>query len=61
MKSYGVCVNHHCSRFEYRVPASDGDTCSDCGQLLCHESGLTWEDADEGPTGVAASYSARQA
>jgi hypothetical protein len=41
----GICVNHRCSRFEYVVPAFDGDTCEDCGQLLCHESGLAWGDA----------------
>jgi hypothetical protein len=44
----GECVNHPCSRFEYPVPAADEDArCDECGQLLCHESGLTWADARE--------------
>lgn len=47
-REVGVCVNHECRRFEYRV-AVDGDVelavCDDCSQRLCHESGLTWADA----------------
>lgn len=46
MEAYGICVNYHgCSQFERRVPAQEGDTCSECGHALLHESGLTWEDA----------------
>lgn len=47
----GICVNHDCSRFEYTVDVSNNvevaetERCSDCGQLLCHESGLTFRDA----------------
>lgn len=42
----GICVNHDCKRFEYVVEAdSDDARCDECGQLLCHESGLTWGDA----------------
>lgn len=41
----GICVNHHCPRFEYSVdPAKEGDLCSECGQLLCHESGRSFAD-----------------
>lgn len=40
----GICVNHHCSQFEKPVPATPGDRCSGCEQLLCHESGLAWQD-----------------
>lgn len=42
----GICVNHRCKRFEYVVEVdSDQACCDECGQLLCHESGLTWGDA----------------
>jgi len=42
----GICVNHmgRCSMFEKPVPAVEGDRCSECGQLLCHESGVAWAD-----------------
>lgn len=45
----GICVNYpgRCSMFERPVEAVEGDRCSECGQLLCHESGLTWGDARE--------------
>lgn len=43
----GKCANHECRRFEYVVAAEVGDVdvCSECGQVLVHESGLTWADA----------------
>lgn len=42
---FGICVDHHCDGFERRVAAHEGDRCEHCGQLLMHESGLTWSDA----------------
>jgi hypothetical protein len=41
----GKCVNVDCSRFEYVVPAEEGDGCVECRHALRHESGLTWADA----------------
>lgn len=45
--SMGVCVNYKggCSMFERPVPASEGDTCFECGHSIMHSSGLTWTDA----------------
>lgn len=44
----GMCCNHECRRFEYRVVVV-GDpelsTCDECTWRLVHESGLTWKDA----------------
>lgn len=44
----GICVNHDCAHFQYSVEVdTDDERCEGCGQLLCHESGLTFPDARE--------------
>lgn len=46
-----ICANHHCPRFEFAVAVSDDiadaetERCSECSQLLLHESGETFKDA----------------
>lgn len=45
----GICVNHHCSRFEYVVPAHEGATCDTCGHRLLAPNGVDYPGETDHP------------